>query len=534
LHRGGESLPTHNHFVLDRGGKVFSRSAPVIKLPSDTTKGDHFVLLGLLNSSVACFWMKQVFHNKGSSVDQRGARQRTVPFEDFWEHDGTKLSQFPLPENRPISPSKQIDALARQLTQTLPAAIAAKTPPTPNALTDAKEKANHLIAQMIALQEELDWQCYGLYNLLSSDEAAALCTDTPPPLQLGQRAFEILMARKMAAGDLETTWFQRHNSTPITEPPTDWPDDYKKLVEARIQTIQDNPRTIGLIEQPEYKRRWNLEPWDKQLEKALWNWLLDRLESYFDFDGRMNDEGAPTARLDIGLTTIARLSDIARSDDAFMEVAELYRQRPDFNVPALVADLVEAESVPLLPVLRYKPAGLDKRAAWERTWELQRLEDAQQPVGDIPVPPKYTTKDFQNMTYWRLRGKLDVPKERWISFPHCEGEDASLPIAWAGYDHLQQAQAIAAHYVDIQEKTGGSQDPRLPILLACLVELLPWLKQWHNDIDPEYNQRMGDYYADFVNEEARLMEMTLDDIKDWTPPRNTRKKRGKKKKDRSA
>ncbi len=380
---------------------------------------------------------------------------------------------------------------------------------------------------MIALQEELDWQCYGLYNLLSSDEAAALCTDNPPPLKLGQRAFEILMARKMAAGKLETTWFQRHNATPITEPPADWPDDYKRRVEARIQTIQDNPRTIGLIEQPEYKRRWNLEPWDKQLEKALWNWLLDRLESYFDFDGRMNDEGKPTAGLDIGLTPIARLSDIARADDAFMEVAELYRQRPDFNVPALVADLVEAESVPLLPILRYKPAGLDKRAAWEWTWELQRLEDAQQPVGDIPVPPKYTTKDFQNTTYWRLRGKLDVPKERWVSFPHCEGEDASLPIAWAGYDHLQQARAIAAHYVDIQEKTGGGQDPRLRILLACLSELLPWLKQWHNDIDPEYNQRMGDYYADFVNEEARLMETTVDDIKDWLPPRNTRKKRRK-------
>jgi hypothetical protein len=425
--------------------------------------------------------------------------------------------------------AKALDALGKQCTEFLPSNLIKKEIPTKNAIDSNESRFIEIRETMIALQEELDWQCYGLYNMLSSDEAAALCTENPPPLQLGQRAFEILMARKMAAGDLETTWFQRHNSTPITELPADWPDDYKQLVEARINTIQNNPRTIGLIEQPEYKRRWNLEPWDKQLDKALWRWLLDRLESYFDFDGRMNDENTPTARLDIGLTTIARLSDIARADDAFMEVAELYRRRPDFNVPALVAELVEAESVPLLPILRYKPAGLDKRAAWERTWELQRLEDAQQPVGDIPVPPKYTTKDFQNTTYWRLRGKLDVPKERWISFPHCEGEDGSLPIAWAGYDHLQQAQAIAAHYVDIQEKTGGSQDPRLPTLLACLVELLPWLKQWHNDIDPEHNLKMGDYYADFVNEEARLMETTVDDIKDWTPPGNALKNRRIKK-----
>ncbi len=54
-------VATHNHFVLDRGGKVFNRSAPVIKLPAGSTEADHLALLGLLNSSTACFWMKQVF-----------------------------------------------------------------------------------------------------------------------------------------------------------------------------------------------------------------------------------------------------------------------------------------------------------------------------------------------------------------------------------------------------------------------------------------------------------------------------------------
>jgi hypothetical protein len=51
-----------------------------------------------------------------------------------------------------------------------------------------------------------------------------------------------------------------------------------------------------------------------------------------------------------------------------------------------------------------------------------------------------------NSNYWQLRGNLDVPKERWVSFPHCEGEDASPVIAWAGYDHLQLARAIAERY----------------------------------------------------------------------------------------
>ena len=57
-------VATHNHFVLDRGGKVFNRTAPVIKLPATATEDDHLALLGLLNSSTACFWMKQVAHQK--------------------------------------------------------------------------------------------------------------------------------------------------------------------------------------------------------------------------------------------------------------------------------------------------------------------------------------------------------------------------------------------------------------------------------------------------------------------------------------
>ncbi|ETW92041.1 MAG: hypothetical protein ETSY1_45485, partial [Candidatus Entotheonella factor] len=217
----------------------------------------------------------------------------------------------------------------------------------------------------------------------------------------------------MASGTLKTTWFERHGSTPITDIPSEWPEDYRTLVQRRIELIESNPN-IGLIEQPEYKRRWNTEPWESQLERALHTWLLDRLESYFDIDGRMNDDGKPTAKIDISLISTSRLADFARQDADFMQVGELYRDDPAFDVTRLVTELVESESVPMLPVLRYKASGLRKRAEWERTWELQRQEDAidacielpedhpqyltvakarnlkQQKIGDIPVPPKYT------------------------------------------------------------------------------------------------------------------------------------------------
>jgi hypothetical protein len=46
---------------------------------------------------------------------------------------------------------------------------------------------------MIALQEELDWQVYSLYGL--TRESITLPIDQIPEIELGQRAFEIVMAR---------------------------------------------------------------------------------------------------------------------------------------------------------------------------------------------------------------------------------------------------------------------------------------------------------------------------------------------------
>ena len=116
------------------------------------------------------------------------------------------------------------------------------------------------------------------------------------------------------------------------------------------------------------------------------------------------------------------------------------------------------------------------------------------------MPPKYKNADFQSQDFWRLRGGLDVPKERFVSFPHCARDaDASLPVLWAGYDHLARARAIAAWYVE-RKDTDGWPPERLTPLLAGLLELVPWLRQWHNDIDPESGLRMGDFFSGYVEE----------------------------------
>ena len=154
---------------------------------------------------------------------------------------------------------------------------------------------------MIALQEELDWQVYRLYNLHAEDLRISDDPSDPdiPELALGERAFEIVLARRVAAGEASGEWFKRHSSTPVTEIPAHWPSAYRAIVQKRIDAIESN-RAIGMVERPEYKRRWATEGWDALQEKALRSWLLDRMENR---DYWFDENGLPA------LVTLSRLTD---------------------------------------------------------------------------------------------------------------------------------------------------------------------------------------------------------------------------------
>lgn len=419
-------VATHNHFVLDTGGKVFNRSAPVIKLPAGADEQRHLELLGVLNSSTACFWMKQAFHGKGNGGINEG--YRGDGWEEFWEYDGTKLKAFPLPRDLDASTAELLNGLARELASVSPEAVAEAGVPTAERLAEAEQRHRAGRAEMIAAQERLDWEVYRRYGLVEEDLTTG--DDPEPPLQLGERAFEIVLARKMTVGEEKSSWFVRHDSAPITELPAHWPADYRVLVEHRIELIETNPE-IGLIERPEYKRRWASTPWEEQQRAALREWLLDRLESPAYWS-------EPPA-----ITTIARLAAQARADDDFMAVARLWAERDDVDIAMVINELVTGEAVPCFAAYRYTDSGLLKWVQWLDTWEQQRREDAGDVVGEISVPPRYISADFQGVA-WKHRGKLDVPKERFISYPGAQREtDSSLPVGWAGWNHLQRARVLA-------------------------------------------------------------------------------------------
>ncbi|WP_144127958.1 BREX-2 system adenine-specific DNA-methyltransferase PglX [Catellatospora sichuanensis] len=478
-------VATHNHFVLDRGGKVFNRSAPVIKMPVGTTEDDHLQLLAVLNSSTTCFWLKQVSQPKAGTANSSGGGNRwsPEPWYERYEFTGTKLQEFPLPSAYPPKLGRELDTLAQRLAELTPSAVVASDVATHSRLAEARAEYATVRSRMISLQEELDWQVYRLYGFIDDDLTAA----NPPELALGERAFEIVLARKMAAGDAETQWFDRHRATPITDLPTHWPAEYRALVEKRIAVIEAD-RNIELIERPECKRRWNTSAWDDLEKAALEGWLLDWLEAPSLWGG------VPTP------LSVAQIADRVRHDAGFRAVLDLWVGTDHHDLVKTLATLITDAHVPFLPADRYKPSGLRKRVQWERTWSLQRREGTGVKV-DIAVPPNYASADFTKPSYWRNRGKLDVPKERFISYPRMgRDEDSSELLGWAGWDHLQQAQALAAVYLDRKQQAGWPTDRLLP-LLAGLAELEPWLEQWHDGPKPGYLGTPAKFFSGLIDTE---------------------------------
>jgi len=502
---------THNHFTLARGGKVFTRTAPVIKLKHDTTEEECLQLLGLLNSSTACFWLKQISHGRGNGGVNEGYRGEG--FEEFFEFTGTKIQEFPLPATYPTKLATELDMLAQQLAEASPSGIVNSETPHRKRLREAKQTWHQTRARMIALQEELDWQVYSIYGLLDEDLRAP--ESDVPELNLGERAFEIVLARRIEAGEATSEWFSRHGSKPIVTLPAHWPDAYKDIVNRRIEVISSS-RAIGLIERPEYKRRWATDGWDSLEQDALKSWLLDRTEQrslWYELDADGNEQPR--------VQSPAQLADALSRDAEFAQVANLYA--PKRSVPETVLALLADEHVPFLSVLRYKESGLAKRRDWETTWDEQRREDAAPTEAEkrrirdaIKVPPKYTSADFVRPSYWRARGKLDVPKERFVSYSSSLNNVEVL--GWAGWDHREQAHALLTYAVDREQNHAWTKE-RLTPLLAGLLELQPWLTQWHNDFDLVYSGSPAGFFAGFRTEMQGRYGLTDDDLRAWRPMR---------------
>jgi hypothetical protein len=497
-------VSTHNHFAVLRERAAPLNSAPVIRLPDTASDSDVIQLAALLNSSLACFWLKHYSNSKGQPrTDQTGTGE---PWTLFYEFTGTRLGDFPLPPDRWSGDrwsvhAEQMDRLAQEVAANAPRTLLGSDSVIAAAeLEDARARWENARSRLVALQEELDWEIYERYSLIDSADGLVASDGTVPDLRPGERAFEIVLARRLAQGEADTTWFSRHGIEPVTHLPKHWPSWYRQVVENRIKAIERRPY-VGLVERPEFKRRWTFEPWKVQEKEAIRQWLLNRCERSNLWYERRQGTLHPCP------LTVRGLSNRLRNEQGFVELAERFAGRPT-ELEKVIAEIIRDEHVPHLASLRYTETGMQKYAHWLETWNLQRETDETGRRPEIPMPPKYVSADFLRPTYWRLRGKYDVPNERFISYSNMVPDDEVL-LGWAGWNHIERARVL----IDLIEsrKRGGKGHLLIP-LLAGLKELQFWVRQW----------RDADEVIEYLDGEQSALGLSDRDLSDWRPPKPRR------------
>lgn len=465
------AIATHNHFIVDTSTNfniLFKQSAPLVKLTDDSLNA-NLLILGLLNTPLPCLHLKQRCYNKGASSDP--VRDRfdlsalsieTIPIAHSWSN--TKLlnfcnEMFECIQNLEHIQTKLMFYQSGEAYQAWNASLIGYVLPHTNLslpFTDANEL--HTIRQqyiairqsihnrMIFLQEEMDWLAYEMYGLISkaplADDYLSEVEYKTARLELGQRSFEL--AGKGYQGD----WLSGYQ-------PASLPEFLHPLTEARMSIIQSNP-DIALLEAPLYKRRWIPSDYEQEFQEAAAWWLAEKLEY------ALEQHGKP-----ISLREWARL---LSTDARVNAVLEVLTGSPAFDLEGELLKVITANAVSNRPEHIFKLSGLRKY--------LNR------PKNGESLPPEFESKDFNDPVAWRLRGKLNIPRERFIAYREFDHtwrgenipESGGPWYGWAGWDSLQRADALVA-LLGRANRAGWEVNFRQCGLRAALRDLLPQIQE---------------------------------------------------------
>jgi hypothetical protein len=490
-----------------------------IELRDGDTEDDHFALLGFLNSSTPGYWMKQTSFPKGTGGDSRHRRERY----EF----ASSLRELPVPTviNEPgslrddiIALARRLDGAARELQSCTPEHVLeswdrASRTSLLKALADVQLQEIGILRRMVSDQEDLDWAVY---------EAIGFCNGLrrPPSLRAGsalpeQRPFMWLSDEPPVGLDagVREVWRRRREAIPqssalqILESTDHKRPFHRSAVSADGPASPETPEVDADIPAggrlQAGREEADIQDFRWRTVAACERWLLDRLEDEFR---------AMEAPRCLSIQELAsRLAGVA----GVTAVISVYRESKGIDLADNVGALLILHAVPYLAALRHTASGLAKRAEWEITWGLQRREDAGEPVRP-PVPPRYDAKDFRHAITWLHRGKLDVPRERFVTYPNAERDRKGSLYGWAGWSAAEQAAALFALYEERRDKDGWEPSQLIP-LLGGILELVPWVAPWHRPGGDAEEERSADRYKRIVEKEAQLLGLSVEAIRAWRP-----------------
>jgi hypothetical protein len=171
-------VATHNHFAQLSVKAVTNQHATVIKCKPEASQDDRFAVLGLLNSSLLTFWLKQVIQPKQMTAGD-GVRIESVAKVPH-EYSATQVSHVPLPLNWNIHPLRpRLSQLAMQMHALVEMHVARRSESAIATALRERRKLRELLdeyqhhqatirQQMVFLQEEIDFVTYDIYGITNA------------------------------------------------------------------------------------------------------------------------------------------------------------------------------------------------------------------------------------------------------------------------------------------------------------------------------------------------------------------------------
>jgi hypothetical protein len=445
------NVSTHNHFALVDGRTLLGSHAPCIRLGADATSSDYHTTLAILNSSVTCFWMRQVSKDKGGGTDM--GKWQSDPAKVAYEFSSTRMKHLPMPgssESDRAALAKLASAMcdlaatrAEQLVDALPGLEALRdiaAEDVARRLTFAEQEEERILRLQVALQEEIDWRIYELFGLverpllLTADEVVR--SGGAP---LGSRPFEMLQARAGRTRGVDGQALQGDLAQDINEA-------LASAWRARVN-ILERSEELRVVEHESFKRRWLVTP----------KHLAGRVETFSDrLDGRLRmlvDAATEAACASFERpVTASRLAATLGEDKGFHCLLRLQTGRSDYDIEKSVAAILQRASIPNSAQHMLTDSGLLKRRGWERCWAEQRVADESHSSKELSPPLRYEEEDFLEKRFFDLRGRLDVPRERFTAFTEIPGRSrAEALYGWAGWSPAHRLKAILSIDEDLED-----------------------------------------------------------------------------------